>query len=80
VFCLLLRTFFDLTEGLFKDVKVHFKGVNPNGRSYIIAEEAIYQFFNWERMPWEEWKRSRAISCSASQVIEHRQQFLNANG
>jgi len=38
--------FFDLTEGLFKDVKVHFKGVNPKGRSYIIAEEAIYQFFN----------------------------------
>jgi len=41
---------FELTEGLFKDIEVHFKRVNPKGRSYIIAEEAIYQFLNWEGM------------------------------
>ncbi|MGB9701021.1 MAG: hypothetical protein ACPL5I_16735 [Thermodesulfobacteriota bacterium] len=48
-----LRPLLELTEGLFKDAKVHFKRVNRKGQSYSIAEEAVYQFLNWESMPWE---------------------------
>jgi hypothetical protein len=46
----LLRT---VTELLFKDAGVRFKRVNSKGKSYSIAEEAVYQFLNWEAMPWE---------------------------
>lgn len=42
-----------ITEQLFKDAGVGFKRVNRKGQGYSIAEEAVYQFLNWDAMPWE---------------------------
>jgi hypothetical protein len=42
-----------ITEQLFKDAGVRFKRVNSKGKGYSIAEEAVYEFLNWEAMPWE---------------------------
>jgi hypothetical protein len=42
-----------ITEQLFKDAGVGFKRVNRKGQRYSIAEEAVYQFLNWDAMPWE---------------------------
>ena len=42
-----------ITEQVFKDAKVGFKRVNRKGSGYSIAEEAVYQFLNWDAMPWE---------------------------
>jgi hypothetical protein len=42
-----------ITEQVFKDAGVGFKRVNRKGQSYSIAEEAVYQFLNWDAMPWE---------------------------
>ena len=42
-----------ITEQVFKDAGVGFKRVNRKGRGYSIAEEAVYQFLNWDAMPWE---------------------------
>jgi hypothetical protein len=42
-----------ITEQFFKDAGVRFKRVNRKGQGYSIAEEAIYQFLNWDAMPWE---------------------------
>ena len=36
-----------------KDAKVKFKRTDRRGNRYSIAEEAVYQFFHWEDMPWE---------------------------
>jgi len=43
----------ELTEQLFQDAGVHFKRINRKGKGYSIAQEAVYQFLNWDRMPWE---------------------------
>ena len=43
----------NITEQLFKDAGVRFKRVNSKGKSYSIAEEAVYEFLNWDAMPWE---------------------------
>lgn len=42
-----------ITEQLFKDAGVGFRRVNRRGQGYSIAEEAVYQFLNWDAMPWE---------------------------
>src|SRR3989304_1375386 len=42
-----------ITEQIFKDAGVGFKRVNRKGEGYSIAEEAVYQFLNWDAMPWE---------------------------
>jgi len=42
-----------ITEQFFKDARVGFKRVNRKGMGYSIAEEAVYQFLNWDAMPWE---------------------------
>jgi ribosomal protein L22 len=42
-----------ITEQVFKDAGVRFKRVNRKGQGYSIAEEAVYQFLNWDAMPWE---------------------------
>jgi len=42
-----------ITEQVFKDAGVGFKRVNRKGQGYSIAEEAVYQFLNWDAMPWE---------------------------
>ena len=42
-----------ITEQFFKDAGGGFKRVNRKGRGYSIAEEAVYQFLNWDAMPWE---------------------------
>ena len=42
-----------ITEQLFKDAGVGFRRVNRKGQGYSIAEEAVYQFLNWDAMPWE---------------------------
>jgi hypothetical protein len=42
-----------ITEQVFKDVGVGFKRVNRKGQGYSIAQEAVYQFLNWDAMPWE---------------------------
>jgi len=42
-----------ITEQIFKDAGVGFKRVNRKGSGYSIAEEAVYQFLNWDAMPWE---------------------------
>jgi hypothetical protein len=42
-----------LTEQLFRDAGVHFKRVNRKGEGYSVAEEGVYQFLNWDSMPWE---------------------------
>jgi len=42
-----------ITEQVFKDAGVGFKRVNRKGQGYSVAEEAVYQFLNWDSMPWE---------------------------
>jgi len=42
-----------ITEQVFRDAGVGFKRVNRKGQGYSIAEEAVYQFLNWDAMPWE---------------------------
>ena len=42
-----------ITEQIFKDAGVGFKRVNRKGQGYSIAGEAVYQFLNWDAMPWE---------------------------
>ena len=48
-----IEPFLKITEQVFKDAGVGFKRVNRKGRGYSIAEEAVYQFLNWDAMPWE---------------------------
>jgi hypothetical protein len=48
-----LEPLLKVTEQLFKDAGVRFKRVNSRGKGYSIAEDAVYQFLNWEAMPWE---------------------------
>jgi hypothetical protein len=48
-----LNPLLKVTEQLFKDGGVRFKRVNSRGEGYSIAEDAVYQFLNWEAMPWE---------------------------
>jgi len=43
----------EIVENLFEDAGVHYKRKNRKGESYSIAEEAAYEFLNWENMPWE---------------------------
>jgi hypothetical protein len=40
-------------EQVFKDAGARFKRDNSKGQGYSIAEEAIYQFLNWDAMPRE---------------------------
>jgi len=42
-----------ITEQVFRDAGVGFKRVNRKGQGYSIAEKAVYQFLNWDAMPWE---------------------------
>ena len=42
-----------ITEQFLKDAGVGFKRVNRKGQGYSIAEEGVYQFLNWDAMPWE---------------------------
>jgi hypothetical protein len=42
-----------IAENLFEDAGVRYKRKNRKGESYSIAEEAAYEFLNWENMPWE---------------------------
>ena len=42
-----------IAERLFDDAGVRYKRRNRKGQSYSIAEEAAYEFLNWENMPWE---------------------------
>jgi hypothetical protein len=42
-----------ITEQVFKDARVGFKRINRKGQGYSIIEEAVYQFLNWDAMPWE---------------------------
>jgi RNase H-fold protein (predicted Holliday junction resolvase) len=39
-------------EAIFKLAKVRYKKVNSRGQSYSIAGDALYEFINWEEMPW----------------------------
>jgi hypothetical protein len=48
-----LKPFLKVTEQLFKDAGVRFKRLNSRGEGYSIAADAVYQFLNWEAMPWE---------------------------
>lgn len=48
-----LKPLLKVTEQLFKDAGVRLKRVNSRGEGYSIAEDAVYQFLNWEAMPWE---------------------------
>jgi hypothetical protein len=48
-----IKPLLKVTEQLFKDAGVHFKRVNSRGEGYSIAADAVYQFLNWEAMPWE---------------------------
>ena len=48
-----LEPLLKVTEQLFKDAGVRFKRVNSRGEGYSIAADAVYQFLNWEAMPWE---------------------------
>ena len=43
----------EIAEKLFEDAGVRYKKKNRKGESYSIAEEAAYEFLNWENMPWE---------------------------
>lgn len=43
----------EIVENLFEDAGVRCKRKNRKGESYSIAEEAAYEFLNWENMPWE---------------------------
>jgi hypothetical protein len=43
----------EIVENLFEDAGVRYKRKNRKGESYSIAEEAAYEFLNWENMPWE---------------------------
>ena len=43
----------EISEKLFDDAGVQYKRRNRKGQPYSIAEEAVYQFLNWENMPWE---------------------------
>ena len=43
----------EIVEKLFDDSGVQYKRRNRKGQSYSVAEEAIYEFMNWENMPWE---------------------------
>lgn len=43
----------ELAEGLFEDAGVGFKRMNRKKQSYSIAEDAAYEYLNWENMPWE---------------------------
>jgi len=42
-----------IAENFFEDAGVRYKRKNRKGESYSIAEEAAYEFLNWENMPWE---------------------------
>ncbi len=48
-----MKPLLKITEQVFKDARVGFKRVNRKGQGYSIAEEAVYQFLNWDAMPWE---------------------------
>jgi len=48
-----IKPLLKITEQVFKDARVGFKRVNRKGQGYSIAEEAVYQFLNWDAMPWE---------------------------
>jgi hypothetical protein len=43
----------EIVKNLFEDAGVRYKRKNRKGESYSIAEEAAYEFLNWENMPWE---------------------------
>ena len=43
----------EIAERLFHDAGVPYKRKNRKGQSYSIAEQAAYEFLNWENMPWE---------------------------
>jgi len=43
----------EIVENLFEDAGLRYKRKNRKGESYSIAEEAAYEFLNWENMPWE---------------------------
>jgi hypothetical protein len=43
----------EIVENLFEDAGVRYKRKNRKGEPYSIAEEAAYEFLNWENMPWE---------------------------
>jgi hypothetical protein len=43
----------EIAEKLFEDAGVRYKKKNRKGESYSIAEDAAYEFLNWENMPWE---------------------------
>ena len=42
-----------LIESFFTDAGVQCERINSRGQEYSIAEEAAYQFINWDSMPWE---------------------------
>ncbi len=48
-----IKPLLKITEQVFKDARVGFKRINRKGQGYSIAEEAVYQFLNWDAMPWE---------------------------
>jgi len=43
----------EIAERLFHDAGVQYERRNRKGQSYSIAEQAAYEFLNWENMPWE---------------------------
>ena len=43
----------EIAEKLFDDAGVQYKRRNRRGQSYSIAKEAVYEFLNWENMPWK---------------------------
>ena len=48
-----IKPLLKITEQVFKDAKVGFKRVNRKGSGYSMAEEAVYEFLNWDAMTWE---------------------------
>ena len=48
-----IDTIIELAESLFENAGVRYKRRNRKGKSYSIAEDAAYEFLNWENMPWE---------------------------
>jgi hypothetical protein len=48
-----LNKIIEIAGNLFEDAGVRYKRKNRKGESYSIAEEAAYEFLNWENMPWE---------------------------
>ena len=48
-----LAKIIEIVENLFEDAGVRYKRKSRKGESYSIAEDAAYEFLNWENMPWE---------------------------